>query len=288
MRRASTPDICALQREGFRAIGFANPLRDLVDDYVDLAEFLRTLDRPDRARRPLLRRQRHFDSPRSATTRSRHSSFSNGWMCDVGESQQELLERFEESLVGPSIRARALHGARTGARVPDLFLAPRCSGRPSPPTSTRPRRTSWPLRSGRTQPPRSPARPRAPPAWEDAPGVRPRPGTEKRVIPPALQRFMAERARCDDRRGAGLSRLIRVAARRCQPSSSSRPSRPPGPRRVTHRESRSRRGRVRRVPDVPRFDDVGRYRPWAGELRHGKGGDRGTAVVEACPGFRVG
>ena len=36
-------EIRALQREGFRAIGFANPLRDLVGDSTYLAEFLRTL-----------------------------------------------------------------------------------------------------------------------------------------------------------------------------------------------------------------------------------------------------
>ena len=30
--------------------------------------------------------------------------FFNGWMCGVGESQQQLLEKFEGSLVGPSIR----------------------------------------------------------------------------------------------------------------------------------------------------------------------------------------
>ena len=29
--------------------------------------------------------------------------YLNGWMCDEGESQQQLLERFEGSLVGPSI-----------------------------------------------------------------------------------------------------------------------------------------------------------------------------------------
>ena len=37
----------------------------------------------------------------------------NGWMCDEGESQQELLERFEGSVVGPSIRpvpCTAVHG----------------------------------------------------------------------------------------------------------------------------------------------------------------------------------
>src|SRR3979490_210444 len=40
------PEIRALQREGFRAIGFANPLRDLAGDSTYLVEFLRTLAGP--------------------------------------------------------------------------------------------------------------------------------------------------------------------------------------------------------------------------------------------------
>src|SRR6202000_2792922 len=36
-------EIRALQRQGFRAIGFANPLRDLAADSAYLAEFLRSL-----------------------------------------------------------------------------------------------------------------------------------------------------------------------------------------------------------------------------------------------------
>jgi pimeloyl-ACP methyl ester carboxylesterase len=39
-------EIRALQRRGFRAIGFANPLRDLAGDAAYLAEFLRSLTRP--------------------------------------------------------------------------------------------------------------------------------------------------------------------------------------------------------------------------------------------------
>lgn len=39
-------EIRALHRQGFRAIGFANPLRDLAADATYLAEFLRTLTGP--------------------------------------------------------------------------------------------------------------------------------------------------------------------------------------------------------------------------------------------------
>ena len=39
-------ELRALQGQGFRAIGFANPLRDLAGDSTYLAEFLRTLTGP--------------------------------------------------------------------------------------------------------------------------------------------------------------------------------------------------------------------------------------------------
>jgi hypothetical protein len=47
----------------------------------------------------------------------------NGWMCDEGESQQQLLERFEGSLVGPSIRPLPFTAA-DGSEGADLFLDP--------------------------------------------------------------------------------------------------------------------------------------------------------------------
>ena len=44
-------------------------------------------------------------------------------MCDVGESQQQLLERFEGSLVGPSIRPVPFTNP-DGSEGTDLYLAP--------------------------------------------------------------------------------------------------------------------------------------------------------------------
>jgi hypothetical protein len=61
--------------------------------------------------------------------------YLNGWMCDEGESQQQLLERFEGSLVGPSIRPVPFTGPE-GSEGTDLYLDPRRSAKPSPPTST--------------------------------------------------------------------------------------------------------------------------------------------------------
>ena len=55
-------------------------------------------------------------------------------MCDVGESQQELLEKFEGSLVGPSIRPVPFTKP-DGSEGVDLYLAAERSGKPSPQTS---------------------------------------------------------------------------------------------------------------------------------------------------------
>src|ERR671910_550062 len=49
--------------------------------------------------------------------------YFNGWLCDQGESQQQLLERFEGSLVGPSIRP-VPYTSPDGSEGVDLFLAP--------------------------------------------------------------------------------------------------------------------------------------------------------------------
>jgi pimeloyl-ACP methyl ester carboxylesterase len=49
--------------------------------------------------------------------------YFNGWLCDQGESQQQLLERFEGSLVGPAIRPVPYTGP-DGGEGADLFLAP--------------------------------------------------------------------------------------------------------------------------------------------------------------------
>jgi pimeloyl-ACP methyl ester carboxylesterase len=130
-------EIRALQRRGFRAIGFANPLRDLAGDATYLAEFLRTLTGPV----VLVGHPYGGNVISSAATGNDQVQalvYFNGWMCDEGESQQQLLERFEGSLVGPSVRSVPFSGP-TGARARTSTSTARRSARPSPPTST-PRR----------------------------------------------------------------------------------------------------------------------------------------------------
>jgi pimeloyl-ACP methyl ester carboxylesterase len=60
--------------------------------------------------------------------------YFNGWMCDVGESQPLLLEKFEGSLVGLRSGPSRLP-TRTAAGAPTFTSPPRHSERPSQPMS---------------------------------------------------------------------------------------------------------------------------------------------------------
>jgi pimeloyl-ACP methyl ester carboxylesterase len=115
-------EIRALRGRGHTAIGFGNPLRDLAGDAAYLAEFLRTLSGP-------IVLVGHSYGGNVISTAAigndqvRALVYFNGWMCDVGESQQQLLEKFEGSLVGPSIRPVPFTNP-DGSEGTDLYLAP--------------------------------------------------------------------------------------------------------------------------------------------------------------------
>jgi pimeloyl-ACP methyl ester carboxylesterase len=114
------PEIRALRARGYTAIGFANPLRDLADDARYLAELLRTLTGPI-----VLVGHSYGGNVISVAAAGNDQVkalvYLNGWMCDQGESQQQLLERFEGSLVGPSIRPVPFT-APDGSEGADLYL----------------------------------------------------------------------------------------------------------------------------------------------------------------------
>ena len=117
------PEIRALRERGFIAIGFANPLRDLAGDATYLAEFLRTLTGPI----VLVGHSYGGNVISMAATGNDQVKalvYLNGWMCDEGESQQQLLERFEGSLVGPSIRP-VPYTRPDGTEDADLYLDPK-------------------------------------------------------------------------------------------------------------------------------------------------------------------
>jgi pimeloyl-ACP methyl ester carboxylesterase len=184
-------EIRALQREGFRAIGFANPLRDLASDSSYLAEFLRTLTGP------IVLVGHSYGGNVISTAAIGNDQvkalvYLNGWMCDEGESQQELLERFEGSLVGPSIRPVPFTSA-DGSEGADLFLAPEAFREAFAADVDQ---ATADVMAAAQRPYAAAAfagAPSGPPAWKTLPCWYLL-GTEDKAIPPALQRFMAERA----------------------------------------------------------------------------------------------
>ena len=185
------PEIRALRREGFRVIGFANPLRDLANDSAYLAEFLRTLTGPI----VLVGHSYGGNVISTAATGNDQVKalvYLNGWMCDEGESQQELLERFEGSLVGPSIRPVPFTSADGGEGV-DLFLDPEAfRGAFAADVD----QATADVMAAAQRPYAAAAfagAPSGPPAWKTLPCWYLL-GTQDKAIPPALQRFMAERA----------------------------------------------------------------------------------------------
>src|SRR5215216_1172104 len=115
-------EIRALRERGYSVIGFGNPLRDLAADAAYLAAFLRTLTGPI-----VLVGHSYGGNVISVAAIGNDQVqalvYFNGWMCDEGESQQQLLERFEGSLVGPSIRPVPFTAA-DGSEGTDLFLDP--------------------------------------------------------------------------------------------------------------------------------------------------------------------
>jgi pimeloyl-ACP methyl ester carboxylesterase len=184
-------EIRALQRQGFRAIGFANPLRDLAGDSAYLAEFLRSLTGP-----VVLVGHSYGGNVISVAATGNDQVqalvYFNGWMCDEGETQEQLLGRFEGSLVGPSIRPVPYTGP-DGSEGTDLFLAPEAfreafAADVDPETAAVMAAAQRPYAAAAFA-----AAPPGPLAWKTLPCWYLL-GTEDKAIPPALQRFMAERA----------------------------------------------------------------------------------------------
>jgi pimeloyl-ACP methyl ester carboxylesterase len=184
-------EIRALRDRGYSAIGFSNPLRDLAGDAAYLADFLRTLSGP------IVLVGHSYGGNVISTAAIGNEQvqalvYFNGWMCDEGESQQQLLETFEGSLVGPSIRPVPFTNP-DGSEGVDLYLAPEAfheafAADVDPDTAAVMAAAQRPYAAAAFA-----ATPAAPPAWKTLPCWYLL-GTEDKAIPPALQRFMAERA----------------------------------------------------------------------------------------------
>jgi pimeloyl-ACP methyl ester carboxylesterase len=185
------PEIRALQERGFRPVGFGNPLRDLRSDASYLAEFLRTLTGPI-----VLVGHSYGGAVISAAAlgndQVRALVYFNGCLPDEGESLQQLLERFEGSLVGSAVRPVPFTGP-DGSEGADLYLASEAFREAfardvDPATAAVMAATQRPFTAAAL------GAPSGPPAWKAGVPCWYLLGTEDKAIPPALQRFMAERA----------------------------------------------------------------------------------------------
>jgi pimeloyl-ACP methyl ester carboxylesterase len=183
-------EIRALQRRGFRALGFANPLRGLPGDATYLADFLRSLTGPI-----VLVGHSYGGAVISAAATGNEQVkalvYFNGWMPDEGESIGQLLEQFEGSLVGPAIRPVPFTGP-DGSQGHDLYLDPEAfhaafAADVDRRTSDVMAATQRPWNGAALGAPSGPAAWRSLPCWYLL-------GTEDKAILPATQRFMAERA----------------------------------------------------------------------------------------------
>jgi pimeloyl-ACP methyl ester carboxylesterase len=185
------PEIRALRDRGFTVIGFANPLRDLAADARYLAELLRTLSGPI-----VLVGHSYGGNVISVAAVGNDQVtalvYLNGWMCDEGESQQQLLEKFEGSLVGPSIRPVPFTGP-DGTEGVDLYLDREAfheafAADVDPETAAVMAAAQRPYAVAAFA-----GTPSGPLAWKTLPCWYLL-GTDDKAIPPTLQRFMAERA----------------------------------------------------------------------------------------------
>ncbi len=215
--------ISALQDRGFRAIGFANPLRGLGDDARYLSEFVRTLDGP-----VVLVGHSYggavISSAAAGNAQVTALVFFSGWMPDEGESIAQVFDRHTEgSLVGPAIRPLPFT-APDGREGADLYLEPERFHAAF--AADVDRRT--PDVMAATQRPWTGAafnEPSGPPAWRTLPCWYLL-CTEDRAIPEALARWMAERAGATisevpashasmvSRPEAGLQLILRAAEHR--------------------------------------------------------------------------
>jgi pimeloyl-ACP methyl ester carboxylesterase len=184
-------ELRALRARGYTAIGFANPLRDLAGDARYLSELLRTLTGPI-----VLVGHSYGGNVISVAAAGNDQVkalvYLNGWMCDEGESQQQLLEKFEGSLVGPSIRP-VQFTAPDGSQGTDLYLD-REAFRAAFAADVDEEQAAVMAAAQRPYAAAAFAgTPSGQLAWKTLPCWYLL-GTEDRAIPPALQRFMAERA----------------------------------------------------------------------------------------------
>jgi pimeloyl-ACP methyl ester carboxylesterase len=193
--------IRAVRDRGFAAIGFANPLRHLTGDAAYLGALLGTISGPI-----VLVGHSYGGAVMSNAAAGNEQVqalvFVNGWMPDEGESIQQLLESelFADSLVSAALRPVPFTNP-DGSEGVDLYLDREAFPEAfcadvDPETAAVMAAIQRPWSGAGAATPSGPAGWRSIPSWYLL-------GTEDRAIPPAGQRFMAER---------GNARIEEVAA----------------------------------------------------------------------------
>ncbi len=179
-----------LHDEGFRAIGFANPLRELHSDAKYLAELLETIEGPI-----VLVGHSYggavITNAATGNDQVKALVYLNGWALDEGESIGQLLELNEGSLVPPAIRPVPFTNS-DGSEGTDAYLdqdafAEAFAGDVDSHTARVMAAAQRPFSTAAL------GAASGPPAWKSIPSWYLL-GTEDKAIPPATQRFMAERA----------------------------------------------------------------------------------------------
>jgi pimeloyl-ACP methyl ester carboxylesterase len=183
--------IRALRDRGYTAIGAANPMRHLTGDAASLAALLGTISGPI----VLVGHSYGGAVLSNAATGNQQVQalvFIAGWMPDEGESIQQLLESevFGDSLVPAALRPVPFTNP-DGSEGVDLYLDRELfpeafAGDVDPETAALMAATQRPWSGAGA------ATPSGPPGWRSIPSWYLL-GTQDRAIPPAGQRFMAER-----------------------------------------------------------------------------------------------
>lgn len=186
-----TETIRELRKRGHRVIGVANPLRHLTSDSAYVSTLLRTLEG-----QIILVGHSYggavISNAASGNDQVAGLVFINGWVPDEGESLVQLAQMNEGSLIPESL-VPVPHTNSDGTEVVDLYLDQEkfpaaFAGDVDPDAVSIMAATQRPFTDAAFGAPSGPVAWRTVPSWYLL-------GTEDKAIPPATQRYMAERAK---------------------------------------------------------------------------------------------